>query len=79
VARRLNLDVPWDLSVIAGTDSARCRLVVPSLTALTRDLHEYGCATAELLLEILAGRPAGDRRLGTPALVVRGSTAPAIR
>jgi DNA-binding LacI/PurR family transcriptional regulator len=79
VARRLNIDVPWDLSLVAGTDSARCRLVVPSLTALTRDLHEYGTATAELLLDILAGRPPGDRQLSTPALVIRGSTAPALR
>ena len=33
VARRLGLGVPWDLSVVAGTDSPACYLTTPSLTA----------------------------------------------
>jgi DNA-binding LacI/PurR family transcriptional regulator len=79
VARRLNIDVPWELSIVAGVDSSRCRLAVPSLTALTRNLRDYGIATGELLLDILQARPTSDRRLDTPALTVRGSTAPPLR
>jgi DNA-binding LacI/PurR family transcriptional regulator len=76
VARRLSIDVPWELSIVAGVDSSRCRLAVPSLTALTRNLPDYGTATGELLLDILQARPVSDRRLDTPTLTVRGSTAP---
>jgi len=77
VARRLGIDVPWELSVVAGVDSARCRLAIPSLTALTRSMRDYGSATGALLLDLLEGRPAAHHRLEPPALTVRGSTAPA--
>lgn len=79
VARRLDIDVPWELSIVAGADSSRCRLAIPSLTALTRNLRDYGGATGALLLDLLDGRPATHRRLDPPALTVRGSTAPADR
>lgn len=79
VARRLDIDVPWELSVVAGADSVRCRLVTPSLTALARDIEEYGHAAGEQLLAILDGVPAGHRQVATAVLTVRGSTAPAAR
>jgi DNA-binding LacI/PurR family transcriptional regulator len=77
VARRLGIDVPWELSIVTGTDSSRCRRAIPSLTALTRRMHEYGSATGGLLLDLLEGRPTRHRRLDPPTLTVRGSTAPA--
>jgi DNA-binding LacI/PurR family transcriptional regulator len=79
VARRLGVDVPWELSIVAGVDSARCRRAIPSLTALTRSMPDYGSATGALLLDLLEGRPARHHRLDPPTLTVRGSTAPAAR
>jgi DNA-binding LacI/PurR family transcriptional regulator len=79
VARRLDVDVPWELSIVTGADSSRCRLSTPSLTALASRPQDYGHAAAELLLEILAAAPLGHRHLPAPALTVRGSTAPAPR
>ena len=79
VARRLGVDVPWELSVVSAADSARCGLVTPSLTALSRDGAAYGTAAGALLLEILDGRPATSRQVPTPVLRPRGSTAPAPR
>jgi DNA-binding LacI/PurR family transcriptional regulator len=74
VARRLNIDVPGGLSVVAGADSVRCRLVTPSLTALARDIEEYGHAAGELLLAILDGVAPGHRQVPTAVLTIRDST-----
>jgi DNA-binding LacI/PurR family transcriptional regulator len=79
VARRLGVDVPWELSVTSAADSARCGLVTPSLTALARDGAAYGTAAGALLLDILDGRPTTSRQVPTPVLRPRGSTAPAPR
>jgi DNA-binding LacI/PurR family transcriptional regulator len=79
VARRLGVDVPWELSVVSAADSARCGLVTPSLTALSRDGAAYGAAVGALLLDVLDGRPATSRQVPTPILRPRGSTAPAPR
>jgi len=79
VARRLGVDVPWELSVTSAADSARCGLVTPSLTALSRDGAAYGTAAGALLLDVLDGRPATSRQVPTPVLRPRGSTAPAPR
>jgi DNA-binding LacI/PurR family transcriptional regulator len=77
VARRLGVDVPWELSVVSAVDSARCGLVTPSLTALSRDAASYGTAAGHLLLRLLDGREASSSQVPTPALRLRGSTAPA--
>jgi DNA-binding LacI/PurR family transcriptional regulator len=79
VARRLGVDVPWELSVVSAVDSARCGLVTPSVTALSRDGEAYGHAAGELLLGILDGRPATSHQVPTPVLRLRGSTGPAAR
>jgi len=90
VARRLGLGVPWDLSVIAGTDSPACYLTTPSLTAVPHPVEELGRATGWALRAAL-GTAASRLVMGaepadgaaTPSstvpvgrLVVRGSTAP---
>jgi DNA-binding LacI/PurR family transcriptional regulator len=79
VARRLGVDVPWEVSVVSAVDSARCGLVTPSVTALSRDAAAYGTATGRLLVALLDGREAPSQQVPTPSLRLRGSTAPAAR
>lgn len=85
VARRLGLAVPWDLSIIAGTDAAACQLATPSLTAVPYPVRELGRAVGQVLLGALAATNRDSRAevvattSGTVSvgnLVVRGSTAP---
>lgn len=82
VARRLGLAVPWDLSVVAGTDSAACQLATPSLTAVPYPVLELGRAVGHALLGALAGDlvpgalPQAPGTVSVGNLVVRGSTAP---
>ncbi|WP_307816164.1 LacI family DNA-binding transcriptional regulator [Myceligenerans indicum] len=82
VARRLEVAVPWELSVVAGADAPACRLTTPSLTAVPYPVERLGQAVGQALLEALGdGGADGDRSsrsttLSTGGLVVRGSTAP---
>ena len=41
-ARKLDIDVPGQLSIIAGDDSQLCEMAYPTLSALTRDVQAYG-------------------------------------
>lgn len=79
VARRLGLDVPWEVSIVAGEDSPMCQLAMPSLTALCRDSLAEGAAAGRLLLDVL-DRPQRADAIQSPTagLVVRGSTAPPV-
>lgn len=89
VARRCGLDVPWELSVVAGEDSALCRTTAPSLTALDRDARAWGVSAGRAVLDAFVapaapagvdGDPAGSPGppgLAAAVLAVRGSTAPA--
>lgn len=79
VARRMSLAVPWDLSIIAGDNSALCQLATPSLTALSRDVTGYGAATATMLLALFEGEQPEPYKMPTAELTVRGSTAPPSR
>ena len=79
VARRMGVEVPWDLSIVAGDNSSLCRLATPSLTALTRDVTGYGATTARALLSLLDGDDPGAQQTPTAELTVRGSTAPPAR
>ena len=76
--RSRGLHVPDDLSLVVCDDLDLCRLAVPPLDVIGRDLEELGREAARLLLERLEGRAAGHPivvRLPT-AFVRRGSTAP---
>jgi DNA-binding LacI/PurR family transcriptional regulator len=79
VARRTGLSVPWDLSIVAGQDSALCRLATPSITALPSAQRELGTATGETVLAVLDGDAQARRRVEVGALAVRGSTGPRSR
>lgn len=79
VARRTGLAVPWDLSVIAGSDSALCRLATPSITTLPSAQRDLGTATGEAVLAVLDGDLRARRALQIGGLAVRGSTGPRSR
>jgi DNA-binding LacI/PurR family transcriptional regulator len=84
-AHEMGFKVPDDVSLVAFDDSVLCRLVHPSLTAMSRDIPAYGSHAAGELLNLLTGsgpRPAAPSG-ELPAtggwqthLVPRGSTAP---
>jgi DNA-binding LacI/PurR family transcriptional regulator len=74
VAQEMGVAVPADLSIVAWGDSLLCRVVHPSLTALSRDVAEYGSRAAQHLLTVIADGTAPDHQAATPFLVPRGST-----
>ncbi len=76
VAQEMGLTVPGDLSIVAWDDSPLCSLVHPPLTALSRDISEYGAHAARQLLAAIAGDRVGNVEAGTAHLTPRGSTAP---
>ena len=73
VARRTGLAVPWDLSVVAGSDSALCRLATPSITTLPSAQRDLGTATGEAVLAVLDGDLRGPAR--APDRRARGARA----
>ncbi|TDU83365.1 LacI family transcriptional regulator [Kribbella voronezhensis] len=79
VARRLELEVPWDVSILAAGDSALCRLATPSITALPLPLPALGTAVGETVLALLDGGAAADRVVSFGGIAVRGSTGPRAR
>jgi DNA-binding LacI/PurR family transcriptional regulator len=76
VAQEMGLNVPGDLSIVAWDDSPLCSLVHPPLTALSRDISEYGAHAARQLLAAVDGESVGNVEAGTAHLTPRGSTAP---
>ncbi len=76
VAQELSLDVPGDLSLVAWDDSPFTRAVRPQLTALTRDIAEYGACAARTLLAAVAQEPVRDQQVPAARLVPRASTGP---
>ncbi len=76
VARELVVRVPEDLSLVAWDDSPLCQATYPRLTALGHDVTGYGAHVARRLFERMAGAVPHAYRDSTPALTVRGSTAP---
>ncbi|WP_418277412.1 LacI family DNA-binding transcriptional regulator [Isoptericola jiangsuensis] len=89
-ARHRSLQVPWDLSVVSGTDAETCRLVDPQLTAISRPWRALAPVVAAALGLSGGAHPAGANASvevghggATPGLVVpvarliiRGTTAP---
>jgi DNA-binding LacI/PurR family transcriptional regulator len=74
-ARKLDVAVPQELSIVAGDDSQLCEMVFPPLTALSRDIADYGAASARTLLALIEGGTPDPVQTATARLVVRGSTA----
>jgi DNA-binding LacI/PurR family transcriptional regulator len=76
VAQEMGLAVPGDLSIVAWDDSPLCSLVHPPLTALSRDIAEYGAHAARELLAAIDGKPVSNVEAVAAHLTPRGSTAP---
>ncbi len=76
VAQELNLEVPRDLSLVAWDDSPFTQVVRPQLTALTRDIYEYGACAARTLLAAVAKEPVENLQVEAARLVPRASTSP---
>ncbi|MDX6280262.1 MAG: hypothetical protein QOH03_1333, partial [Kribbellaceae bacterium] len=76
VARRLGVDVPWDLSILAASDSALCRLSTPSITAMPSPLRELGTAVGQAVLAVLDGQTGTGHVVPVGGLAIRGSTGP---
>ncbi|MGW6024264.1 LacI family DNA-binding transcriptional regulator [Streptomyces sp. NPDC055099] len=74
VAQELNLEVPRDLSLVAWDDSPFSQVVRPQLTALTRDIAEYGATAARILLAAVEEEPVGNSQVPAARLVPRAST-----
>ncbi|MGW1958029.1 LacI family DNA-binding transcriptional regulator [Streptomyces sp. NPDC001920] len=76
-AGELGLDVPRDLSVVGCDNTSIARLRHVWLTTVDNTSHEVGRRAARCLLERFEGAGgAGRVQLATPALEIRGSTAP---
>ena len=92
--RMASATVPGSDNVIAATDSVYmslpamvsfedsfiCQSTYPSITSVHRDAGLYGTKVANLLLKIFRGEQVGgNRRILTPKLVIRESTARPVR
>lgn len=72
----MGIDVPGQVSMVSWDDSALCRLIHPSLTALSRDVSAYGAHAAQRLLQAVDGALPAAHAAAPYELTTRGSTAP---
>ncbi len=79
--RAAKLELGKDMSLIAHDDVfpfVNPALMVPPVTTVTSPIRAAGTRVAELILELLAGRPSGAiHELWPVDMVIRGSTGPA--
>jgi DNA-binding LacI/PurR family transcriptional regulator len=75
VAAELGVAVPDRLSLVAWDDSTLCRLASPALTTMSVDVHRFGVAVAESVLEQLDGGPVTPRWSPAARYLPRGTTA----
>ncbi|GFM63950.1 LacI family transcriptional regulator [Pseudomonas cichorii] len=77
-AAERNIPVPRELSVIGFDDIQMSRYVYPALTTVGQSIMQLGETAAEMLLSRIVGTSTElpGRRLVTPSVVVRESTAP---
>lgn len=78
VAAEMGVDVPSQLSIVAWDDSTLCRLVRPSLTAISRDVVTHGRRAARMLNAVLAGEDVENEETPLGELQPRGSTGPLV-
>jgi LacI family transcriptional regulator, repressor for deo operon, udp, cdd, tsx, nupC, and nupG len=76
-AKRRDLRVPADISVVGFDDIRFARCVDPPLTTIAQPMRAIGEGTVKLLLQILAGRSSPPDSITLPhTLIIRASTAP---
>jgi LacI family transcriptional regulator len=73
--RRMNVDVPRDISVIGFDDLQHAAFINPSLTTVHLPLYQVGVQSCEKLLERVRGRAEKVAETLSTHLVVRDSTA----
>jgi DNA-binding LacI/PurR family transcriptional regulator len=77
-ARRLNVDVPGQLSVVGFGDRELSRIVDPALTTQRLPALDIGAEAAAMIAELIEGRPV--QSVTVPCeLIVRESTAEAVQ
>jgi len=75
-ARRADLSVPGDLSVVGYDDSALMSCTDPPLTTVRQPIEAIGRAAVDMLAGQIEGSPVSDEELFfEPEIVARGSTA----
>ena len=75
-ARQRGLRVPQDLSVVGFDDLPISQWVPPPLTTVRQPLDEMGRAAAQMLGDLIDGRPLRSNRVElSTELVIRESTA----
>ena len=77
-AQGVGVDVPAELSILAGSDSALCDLTHPTVSAVRRDVATAGRKVARVLLAAIDGAEPTGHLVEPAELVPRGSTAPAL-
>ena len=78
VAVEMGIDVPAQLSIVAWDDSALCRLVRPSLTAISRDVVGHGRQVARMLGRVLEREQVESQETSIGEMQPRGSTGPLV-
>ena len=73
-ARDVGLAVPGDLSIIGFDNIFFARLANPGLTTVAQPMDEIGREAADLLIDLIEGRPTQPRRVLPVHLVTRSST-----
>lgn len=76
VARRLGINVPWDLSIICLGSSPQATLASPSLTSIDVPFSTIGERVAHSVVALLDGEPTPDVTIDLPPVSVRGTLAP---
>lgn len=75
VVQQMGWSVPDDVSIVGWDDSLISRVVHPPLTAVTRDIEEFGAAATRHLLAAIHGGANGAIEAPAAELTPRGSTA----
>jgi LacI family transcriptional regulator len=73
--REAGIRVPADLSVVTFDDSFWMRYIDPPITAIAQPVERMGQFTIQLMLERLRGSRGVQRKMFTPKLIIRQSTA----
>lgn len=71
------LSIPEDISVVSYDNTYMAEMVMPKLTSIDYNYQEYGRKLIDTATAMIEGRKAGQLRMVTPTLVVRGSSGPA--
>lgn len=74
VAQEMGFTVPDDVSIVAWDDSPLCRMMLPALTAVSRDVEAHGEQAVRLLHQILDGAQPGDAATPAAQMIPRAST-----